>query len=102
MKDYHELTPDEIEIEKEIETYKPIDGKKKEKIEHIIAGVKKNRAISLRITGYDLAKIKEKADKEGLPYQTLITTILHKYITGQLFEKDEILKSLRLLKEGGL
>ncbi len=41
----------------------------------------------------------EKAEQEGLPYQTLITTVLHKYITNQLVEKEEILKSIRLLKE---
>jgi hypothetical protein len=46
-----------------------------------------------------LEKLKEKAEQEGLPYQTLITTVLHKYITNQLFEKDEIIKSFRLLKE---
>jgi len=41
-----------------------------------------------------LDKLKEKAEKNGIPYQTLINSILHKYITNQLLEEDEILKAL--------
>lgn len=38
--------------------------------------------ISLRIPRTDLAKLKERAAKEGMPYQTLINSILHKYVAG--------------------
>ena len=93
------LTDEEKQIENEIDSYKSVTGEKRKKIESIIASAKKNKAISLRIANYDLEKLKEKAELEGLPYQTLITTVLHKYITNQLFERDEILKSIRLLKE---
>ena len=68
-------------------------------MEHIIANAKKSKAISLRMTSFDLERIKEKAEEEGLPYQTLITSILHKYITNQLYDKEEMLKSIRLLRE---
>ncbi len=44
----------------------------------------KNKSITLRIAEKDYEGIKEKAAEEGLPYQTLITSIIHKYITGQL------------------
>lgn len=40
----------------------------------------------------------EKAKNEGVPYQTLINSILHKQITNQLYEKDQILKSVKLLE----
>ncbi|WP_457559108.1 CopG family antitoxin [Candidatus Harpocratesius sp.] len=96
MKSY-KLSDEEKAIENEIESLKPISGKKKEKIERILEQTKKNRSISLRISNYDLEKLKEKAKTEGVPYQTLINSILHKYITNQLFEKNEILKSLRLI-----
>lgn len=99
MNTKYELDKEESLIENEIETYTSVTGAKREKIEGIIKEAKKNKAISLRITNYDLEKLKEKAELEGLPYQTLITTILHKYITNQLFERDEVLKSIRLLKE---
>jgi len=99
MKTKYELSEEEKIIENEIETYRSVTGEKRKKIEGIITAAKKNKAISLRITNYDLEKLKEKAEQEGLPYQTLITTVLHKYITNQLFEKEDVLKSIRLLKE---
>ena len=95
----NELTEEEKAIEKEIDSLKPISQKKKEKINKIISQAKKNRSISLRISNYDLEKIKEKADNDGIPYQTLINTILHKYVTNQLYEKNDILKSIRLINE---
>ncbi len=48
----------------------------------------KDKRISIRIFGSDLEKIKARADEEGLPYQTLVTSILHKYTTGRLVEKN--------------
>lgn len=99
MKNKYELTEEEKLIEKEADNFTPIEKEKKKRIEDIIEQTKKNKAISLRIGNYDLEKIKEKAEQEGLPYQTLITNVLHKYITNQLYEKDEIIKSIKLLKE---
>ncbi len=96
MKSY-KLLDEEKAIENDIDNLKSISGKKKKKIENILERAKKNRSISLRISNYDLEKLKEKANNEGVPYQTLINSILHKYITNQLFEKDEILKSLQLI-----
>lgn len=44
----------------------------------------KNRRISLRMTEWDFTKAQEEALKEGIPYQTLLSSIIHKYLTGQL------------------
>jgi predicted DNA binding CopG/RHH family protein len=44
----------------------------------------KNHRVSLRMTEWDFVRIQEKALKEGLPYQTLLSSIIHKYLTGQL------------------
>lgn len=93
------LSDEEKAIEDEIENLKPITGAKRKRIGQIISQAKKNKSISLRISNYDLAKIKEKAYNEGIPYQTLINSILHKYISNQLLEKDQILKSIKLLSE---
>ena len=95
----NKLLDEERAIENEIENLKPISGNKKEKIEKILAQAKKNRSISLRISNFDLEKLKEKASNEGVPYQTLINSILHKYVTNQLFEKDQILRSFKLITE---
>ena len=44
----------------------------------------KNKKINLRLSDWDYNKIKMKAFQEGLPYQTLISGLIHKYVTGQL------------------
>lgn len=44
----------------------------------------KNRRVSLRMTEWDFTRIQEEALKEGLPYQSLLSSIIHKYLTGQI------------------
>lgn len=48
---------------------------------------KKETKMNIRIDEFELRKIKEFADSEGLRYQTFVKSVLHKYITGQLIEK---------------
>ena len=86
------------EIEDNIDSIVSVSGSKRERIESILAKAKKNKAISLRIAEYDLEKLKEKAASDGIPYQTLINTVLHKYITNQLLDKNEVLKSIQVLR----
>ena len=47
----------------------------------------KNRRVSLRMTEWDFTRIQEEALKEGLPYQSLLSSIIHKYLTGQLNDR---------------
>jgi hypothetical protein len=42
--------------------------------------------------------LKLRADSEGLPYQTLLSSIVHKFVTDQLVDKKSILTSIELLK----
>jgi predicted DNA binding CopG/RHH family protein len=53
---------------------------------------KKEERISIRVFREDLEKIKTRAKDEGLPYQTLVTSILHKYTTGKFTENQNALK----------
>jgi predicted DNA binding CopG/RHH family protein len=92
------LTKEERTIENSIDSLVPVSGGKRNRVESIIARARKNKAISLRIAEYDLEKLKEKAKNDGIPYQTLISMVLHKYITNQLVEKSELLKSIQLLR----
>ena len=92
------LTKEERTIENSIDSLVPVSGDKRNRVESIIARGKKNKAISLRIAEYDLEKLKEKAKSDGIPYQTLISMVLHKYITNELIEKSELLKSIQLLR----
>ena len=45
--------------------------------------LKKDKRINIRVSSKDLEDIQRMAIKEGLPYQTFIASILHKYITGR-------------------
>jgi predicted DNA binding CopG/RHH family protein len=47
----------------------------------------KDQRMNIRITKNDLDGIKLKAMEEGLPYQSLVASIIHKYVTGRLVEK---------------
>jgi predicted DNA binding CopG/RHH family protein len=49
----------------------------------------KDRRVNIRLSSIDLADIQVKALEEGVPYQTLIASVLHKYVTGRLAEKPE-------------
>ncbi|EKD72349.1 MAG: hypothetical protein ACD_45C00698G0002 [uncultured bacterium] len=44
----------------------------------------KEKRISIRVFANDLERIKEIAEEEGLPYQTLVTSVLHRFSTGRL------------------
>ena len=52
-------------------------------------------AISLRLPAADLVQLKEEAERTGIPYQTLLSSILHRYLTGELIET----KTVRMLKK---
>jgi predicted DNA binding CopG/RHH family protein len=47
----------------------------------------KDNKITIRISSRDLELLKTMAMDEGLPYQTMITSVLHKYVTGKLTPK---------------
>lgn len=58
---------------------------KKKMVDMLAASAKntlaKNKTISLRLSERNLQKLKAKAAQEGMPYQTLIASILHKYVS---------------------
>ena len=53
------------------------------------ATLAKDKRITLRLSSFDLDAIQAKAIEEGIPYQTLISSILHKYATGLLVERQQ-------------
>lgn len=48
------------------------------------ATLRKDKRVNIRMSSRDLIHFQKKAVEEGLPYQTLISSILHKYINGRL------------------
>jgi predicted DNA binding CopG/RHH family protein len=49
---------------------------------------RKKKSVTVRIYQRTLDELKVRALQDGLPYQTLMTSILHKYVTGRLVERD--------------
>lgn len=47
----------------------------------------KDRRVNVRLSSLDLFGIQARAAEEGVPYQTLIASVLHKYVSGRLQEK---------------
>jgi len=56
--------------------------------EYAQATFRKDKRVNIRISEKDLVKLQRRALQEGLPYQTFISSILHKFVTGQLKEKS--------------
>ena len=52
------------------------------------ATFKKDTRINIRLSSKDLRALKARALKEGIPYQTLVSSVLHKFADGQLVEKS--------------
>jgi len=53
----------------------------------------KDRRVNIRLSSVDLSDIQVKALEEGVPYQTLIASVLHKYVTGRLLDKSQRIPS---------
>ena len=48
--------------------------------------IKKDKRINIRISSRDLSAIRRRAMEQGMPYQTLVSSILHKYVSGGLYD----------------
>ncbi len=48
----------------------------------------KRKPVTLRLLEDDIRQLKVRASEDGLPYQTLVSSIIHKYVTGRLSERD--------------
>jgi predicted DNA binding CopG/RHH family protein len=63
-------------------------GSETKKLRHYALNtLKKDKRISFRMSSKDLNQVRVIAAQEGIPYQTLISSVIHKYVTGTLMEK---------------
>ncbi|MBI2817539.1 MAG: hypothetical protein HYX72_11425 [Acidobacteria bacterium] len=56
------------------------------------ATVIKDKRVNIRLSSADLMDIQARAREEGIPYQTLISSVLHKYVSGRLRESKSYLR----------
>jgi predicted DNA binding CopG/RHH family protein len=62
--------------------------------------LRKDRRVNIRITAVDLMALQSIAVEEGIPYQTLMASILHKYVSGRLVERPRMTAAeMALLEE---
>ena len=99
MKRNMKLDKYEQQIEDNIHLLKPVSARERKRIDNIVAHARKSRSISLRISEHDLRQLKNRAGEAGVKYQTLINDVLRKYITNKFYEKDEVIKTLDLIKK---
>jgi len=53
------------------------------------ATLSKDKRINIRLSSRDLEDVQTRAAEEGMPYQTLIASVLHKYVSGRLVETPQ-------------
>ena len=84
-------TPEELELVEYMETNPDSVPNVKERIAFIKNAVEEDintrKQVNFRINQNDLEKLKSKALVEGIPYQTLLNSIVHKFLNGTLVAK---------------
>ena len=90
-----EYTREELELLESIENgdWKSIKNMEEEKEryqEYAANALRKDKRVNIRMSERDLKELQKKALEEGIPYQTLISSLLHKYINGRLIDINVI------------
>lgn len=88
------LTKEEKEIVKSFEKgeWVPVANlskRKKELMQYARNALRKDKRLNIRISERDLVELQRKAIREGLPYQTFVSSIIHKFINGTLIEEKK-------------
>src|SRR5690554_2690159 len=82
------LNPEEQELLDAYESGEFVSDLNDERRQYLAAtaedSFKKDKRINIRISKRDLEALQRRALEEGLPYQTLVSSVLHKYISGGL------------------
>ena len=86
------LTKEEKEITRSNERgeWKPVANRKAEVRRYqsyARDALQKSARINIRLSPQDLEGMQQRAMQEGIPYQTLVASIIHKFVTGRLVER---------------
>jgi predicted DNA binding CopG/RHH family protein len=65
-----------------------MDREIKRHVEYAKTTHRKDKRVNIRISEKDLKSIQRRALEEGIPYQTLISSLIHKYVNGRLIDKE--------------
>jgi predicted DNA binding CopG/RHH family protein len=89
------LDKEERELLRSIERgeWKPVDNMRSEMkryagyARYTLQKMRKNRRVNIRLSELDIESLQKIAVEEGIPYQTLMASVLHKYVNGRIIEK---------------
>jgi len=86
------LQQDELELlasyeAEEWQSVRKLKEQKEQYRAYARAAFRKDKRVNIRISEKDLLDLQKRAVRQGIPYQTLISSVLHKYISGGLTEK---------------
>ncbi len=86
------LQQDELELlasyeNEEWKSVKKLKEQKEQYRAYARATFRKDKRVNIRISEKDLRDLQKRAIRQGIPYQTLISSVLHKYVSGGLVEK---------------
>jgi predicted DNA binding CopG/RHH family protein len=93
-------TKEELELIESIEkdewvSIENVEEEKKRFQSYARSALKKDKRVNIRISERDLENLQRKALDEGIPYQTFISSVLHKYVNGRLVDKEQIKQLLK-------
>ena len=84
------LSKEEKELLKSVESGKfesTLTEARRKELEAVATNTfRKDKRINIRLSNRDLIAVQSRASEEGIPYQTLISSALHKFVTGRLKE----------------
>lgn len=86
-REFHDDEEKELISAYERGDFRPVKDQKKATRAAVQAAnryTRKDARINIRLSSADLAMLKQRAVEEGLPYQSLIASVLHKYVSGSL------------------
>lgn len=92
------LDEEEQWIEDHLEEFKPapkwVGESLREAARNTMKEIENKKMVTMRLENNDITRLKEEAKNQGLPYQSLIGSILHKYLNGTLVDINEVKKVL--------
>ena len=83
----NDFTEEEKELLESLESGEWVSSNTESKDFYVQAArntLKKDARLNIRMSSHDIVALKAKAASEGMPYQTLISRVLHKFVTGRL------------------
>jgi predicted DNA binding CopG/RHH family protein len=86
------LQQDELELlasyeNEEWQAVRKLKEQKEQYRAYARATFRKDKRVNIRISEKDLRDLQKRAMRQGIPYQTLISSVLHKYVSGRFIEK---------------